>query len=116
MPKNTPGQVVNKLIKADPGVIYGDVEAALKEFNLAAPVLRDWCNEPSRRRAMMAKVAQRRLKKLASNVTRKGDDFRRIIKVMPIGYALPCRSDNFNKTHQAELHATKGWRSYRAVA
>ena len=117
--KNTPAQIVNKLLTKDPAtpsaVIANEILAVFPDTNLA--VLGEWCREPGRRKAIMARTARRRLRTMATQVGRRGDAFRRIMLTLPKGMPVPgFPAGPFAKTHQAEYHATKGWRSYRVAA
>jgi hypothetical protein len=114
----TPAGAVNKLLDEDPGALPGDVTEVLKQFpDLSRVVYAEWIREPARRRAIMAKTAARKLRKMGSSFGQKGDAFRRIMTVLPIGVPIPGWPKKLTgPTRQAELHSTKGWRSYRVSA
>lgn len=77
-------------------------------LTLYPAVYREAILEPFRRAGLARRRAERKKRKKASDAGRihVGAAYRRIIHIDPIGK---------HDTHTRELHATKGWRSFRIV-
>lgn len=95
------GKLVNKII--EDGGDASDIRAELEEFNLAPCVMREWANTLRRQAALQVSYLRRHIRKRSGAGTAKGTDFKRIIAVSHT--RIPGR--------RCELHATKGWRSFR---